>query len=310
MKTILPPDGNGVWLRCQLHAHTTNSDGEASPSELCDHYAAAGFHVLAITDHWELTVPQRDDLVIIPASELSCRASCPSGEAEALALGIGSLPRPREPFADLEAMAAWVTAAGGAAFLCHPYWSGLTADDILQAPSLAGVEVWNGSSEVLQGNGLSTVHWDGVLQQGRLLPGVATDDCHSPGQDSRLGWTWVFAADRSGPAVIAALRAGRSYGSAGPRLISVELSEREVQVRCSPVRSARLRSGSWDGCAANAPAEWGNWRAEPLGTDGHGLITAARFEYPELWRWARVELEDAHGARAWGNPFSLLHPRA
>ena len=27
----------GVWLRCRLHEHTTNSDGEVSPAALCDH---------------------------------------------------------------------------------------------------------------------------------------------------------------------------------------------------------------------------------------------------------------------------------
>lgn len=310
MQRILPAADDGIWLRCQLHSHTTNSDGDVSPDELCDHYAAAGFDVLAITDHWELTAPERDDLVIVPASELSCRAPCPSGEAEALALGIDALPEPREPFADIEAMVAWVHAAGGVAYLCHPYWSGLTADDIMQAPSLIGIEVWNGSSEVLQGNGLSTVQWDGVLQQGRMLLGLATDDCHSPGQDSRLGWTWVYATERSRAAVIDALRSGRAYGSAGPLIRSVDVSEQAVEVRCSPVRSARLRSGSWDGCAANAPAEWGNWRAEVLETDGEGQVVAARFEPPELWPWARVELEDAAGARAWGNPFTLPQPVA
>ena len=308
MRRIFPAVDGGVWLRCQLHCHTTNSDGDVSPAELCDHYAAAGFDVLAITDHWGLTVPERNDLVIVPASELSCHAGCPSGEAEALALGIDALPDPREPFPDIEAMVRWVDAAGGVAYLCHPYWSGLTAADLLQAPSLIGIEVWNGSSQVLQGNGLSAVHWDGALQQGRMLLGIATDDCHTPGQDSRLGWTWVHAAQRSRAGVIAALRAGHAYGSAGPRLLSVDVSEEAVCIRCSPVRSARLRSGSWDGCAANAPSDWGNWRAETLETDATGLITAARFDHPELWRWARVELEDERGARAWGNPFELPGP--
>ena len=27
----------------------------------------------------------------------------------------------------------------------------------------------------------------------RMLTGIATDDCHTPGEDSRLGWTWVLA---------------------------------------------------------------------------------------------------------------------
>ncbi len=299
--------GEGVWLRCQLHAHTTNSDGEPSPAELCAHYAGAGFDVLAITDHWHVTGGEHEGLVVIPSSELSANAPTPSGEAEALALGVAELPEAREPFVDIEAMAAWIAARGGVPVLCHPYWSGLRAEHVLAAPSLAALEVWNGGSEVQQGNGLSSVHWDEVLQQGRLLPAVATDDCHEPGRDSGFGWTWVLAVERTASAVLEALRHGRSYASAGPRLLAVDADADGVVVRCSPARSVRLRSGPWDGCAANADPAAGDWRGLALERDEDGLLTAARLERPEQWQWGRVEVEDAAGRRAWGNPF-LFEP--
>ena len=295
----------GIWLRCQLHAHTTNSDGEASPAELCAHYAEAGFDVLAITDHWHVTDCQHDGLIVIPSSELTARSSSPQGEAEALALGVAELPDSAEPFADIEAMAAWIVARGGVPYLCHPSWSGLSVDEVLAAPSLVGLEIWNGGSEVLQGNGLSTVHWDDALQLGVKLAGIATDDCHAPGQDSGFGWTWVLAQERSALAVLEALRTGRAYGSAGPRLLEVTVEEASVAVRCSPSRSVRLRSGPWDGCAVNADPAAANWRGETLATDADGLVTAARFDNPEYWRWARVEIEDERGHRAWGNPLVL-----
>jgi histidinol phosphatase-like PHP family hydrolase len=38
-------------LLCELHAHTTWSDGALAPAELVDLYGRAGFDVLAITDH-------------------------------------------------------------------------------------------------------------------------------------------------------------------------------------------------------------------------------------------------------------------
>ena len=296
---------DGVWLRCQFHAHTTNSDGEPSPAELCDHYAVLGFDVLAITDHWHVTDVDRDDIVVIPSSELTAVAPTAHNEAEALALGVAVLPEAREPFPDIEAMAAWILERGGVPFLCHPYWSGLRAEDVLAAPSLAGIEIWNGGSEVMQGNGLSTVHWDDVLQQGRLLLGLATDDCHSPGEDSGFGWTWVLARERSAEAVIDALRRGRFYASAGPGLLDVVTEEESVVVRCSPARSVRLRSGPWDGCSVNADPATGNWRGEVRACDAAGLVTEARVDYPEFWRWARVEVEDERGRRAWSNPFLL-----
>jgi hypothetical protein len=296
---------DGVWLRCQLHAHTTNSDGEVSPAALCDHYADADFDVLAITDHWHVTEVDHDRLIVLPCSELTAHAPSAHGEAEALAIGVSELPELREPFPDIEALAAWIVDHGGVPFLCHPYWSGLRAEDVLAAPSLAGIEIWNGGSEVLQGNGLSTVHWDDALQQGRLLTGIATDDCHSPGEDSGFGWTWVLAEERSASAVVDALRGGRFYGSAGPRLLDVVATEESVVVRSSPARSVRLRSGPWDGCSVNADPTMGNWRGEALERDAAGLVTDARLEYPEFWRWARVEVEDERGRRAWSNPFVL-----
>ena len=296
---------DGVWLRCQFHAHTTNSDGEPSPAALCDHYADLGFDVLAITDHWYVTDVDHDRIVVIPSSELTARSSSAHGEAEVLALGVSELPEVSEPFPDIEALAAWIAGRGGVPFLCHPYWSGLRAEDVLAAPSLAGIEIWNGASEVLQGNGLSTVQWDDALQQGLMVMGLATDDCHAPGKDSGFGWTWVLARERSGPAVIDALRRGRFYASSGPRILDVVIDDESVTVRCSPARSVRLRSGPWDGCAVNADPGMGNWRSETRELDDEGLITVARFEYPEFWRWARAEVEDERGRRAWGNPFLL-----
>ncbi|MCY7304005.1 MAG: CehA/McbA family metallohydrolase [Thermoleophilia bacterium] len=296
---------DGMWLRCQFHAHTTNSDGAPLPAALCDHYADVGFDVLAITDHWHVTDVDHDGIVVIPSSELTAVAHSAHDEAEVLALGVAELPEAMEPFPTIEALAAWIVERGGVPFLCHPYWSGLRAEDVLAAPSLAGIEIWNGGSEVMHGNGLSTVQWDDVLQQGRMVMGIATDDCHTPGEDSGFGWTWVLAAERSVSAVIHGLRTGRFYASAGPKIRDVVIEETAVTVRCSPARSVRLRSGPWDGCAVNAELGMGDWRGEVRQRDGDGLITVARFEFPEFWRWARVEVEDERGRRAWSNGFVL-----
>ena len=38
-----PFEAEGAWLRCALHAHTTNSDGELSPDMLVRHYEWAGY---------------------------------------------------------------------------------------------------------------------------------------------------------------------------------------------------------------------------------------------------------------------------
>src|SRR5712691_7173609 len=42
------------WLRGNLHAHTTYSDGVKTPQELLAEYEALGYDFLAITDHEDL----------------------------------------------------------------------------------------------------------------------------------------------------------------------------------------------------------------------------------------------------------------
>ena len=66
----------GTWLKCALHAHTTNSDGELAPADLVRHYEQAEFDALVITDHWIRTVERSTErLLVVPGTELG-RASC------------------------------------------------------------------------------------------------------------------------------------------------------------------------------------------------------------------------------------------
>jgi predicted metal-dependent phosphoesterase TrpH len=104
---------NGLLL-CELHAHTTWSDGVLTVRELVDLHGAAGFDVLCVTDHvyrlddpaprgvdgwsWPAYLEEiereaeraRDafDLLVIPGVELTDNARHPDDSAHALALGL------------------------------------------------------------------------------------------------------------------------------------------------------------------------------------------------------------------------------
>lgn len=294
-----------MFLRCQLHAHTTASDGLPEPDALVAHYADAGFDVLAITDHWGITVPETDRLVLLPASELSADLDRAPFEAEVLAIGIDALPEPRAAFPDLAACVAWIRAAGGVPFLAHPRWSGLVPADVPEG--LAGVEVFNGGCEVQQGNGLSDAFWDALADGGALLPGIATDDAHDAcgdAADSLLGWTNV-AAEPTRASVLDALRRGAFHASTGPVLESVDVGPDGIEVACSPASAVLLASGPWDGCAVNADAGVSDYRAVALERDADGLITRARLDLPEFSPWGRIEVRAPDGGRAWGPPLPL-----
>jgi 3',5'-nucleoside bisphosphate phosphatase len=104
---------NGLLL-CELHAHTTWSDGQLTPAELVDLYGEHGFDVLAVTDHsvrlddpmpsavdpwtWPAYITEiraeaerareQYGLVVIPGLELSDNCDDPDLSAHALALGL------------------------------------------------------------------------------------------------------------------------------------------------------------------------------------------------------------------------------
>jgi len=298
-----PFEPDGMWLRCALHAHTTESDGEQSPAELVRHYEEAGFDVLAITDHWIRTEAESTErLLVIPSSELSCRlADEPDGHV--LALGIDEDPlefvRTRP---DLAEAAAWVGEHGGVAYLAHPYWTGVGSDRLSLADGVAGIEVYNAGCELEAGRGLSTVHWDALLERGSRCFAIAADDSHHGESDSRFAWVWARVEERSADAVLKALATGSFYSSTGPKVHEVRVEDGAVEIRCSPCRRVTLCSRRRRGSSVSAGPSGMQHRGEILLESDSGEITAARLRIPPHVPFARVEVVDASGRRAWTNP--------
>ena len=298
---VNPFDTDGLWLRCALHAHTTESDGELPPHMLVEHYARAGYDVLAITDHWRRTsATSQNGLLVIASSEINVLLP-EERDGHLLAFGIDedpmefALTRP-----DFAAGSAWVGAHGGIAYLAHPNWTGASKLDLPEGVS--GIEVYNAGCELEVGRGLSSVHWDDVLETGRLCFGIAADDSHHPGFDSDHAWTWVRAAEQSQPAVLEALATGSFYSSTGPVIHSVSVEDDAVEVRCSPARSVTLCTGREKGAAVNAGRLGYRYGGRALATSDDGGITHARLERPARNPYGRVEVVDLQGRKAWTNP--------
>ena len=170
-RPVTPWDTDGIWLRCALHAHTTNSDGELAPEMLVRHYEWAGYDVLAITDHWVRTEERSTKkLLVIPSTELNAWCGPPENDAHVLALGVQADPViPDNEFAQLQEVVDWILANGGVPYIAHTYWSGLRTDLWESCEGLLGLEVWNAGCELEVGRGDSSLHWDEVLERGRQL---------------------------------------------------------------------------------------------------------------------------------------------
>jgi hypothetical protein len=303
-----PFEFDGSWLRCALHAHTTESDGELAPDLLARHYERAGYDVLAITDHWRRTEATARSLLVIPSVELNCilpgardghvlgfGVACEPDDLKALAAEYGDLPR----------TADWIEDHGGVAYLAHPDWTGVTPGTLELPANVAGIEVYNAGCELEIGRGLSVVHWDELLEAGQLCPALATDDSHHPGFDSDLAWTWVRVQERSAAAVLEALASGRYYSTSGPVLENVMRDGDEIEVTCSPCRAVTLVSKKSIGAAVNAGRLGYVYGGRVLATDAAGLVVRARLEIPPAARHVRVEVTDAVGKKAWANPLAV-----
>ncbi len=293
----------GRWFRCALHAHTTNSDGELAPEYLVRHYDWAGYDVLAITDHWHRTVEASSKgLLVIPSTELNARCPTMHDDAHVLALGLQADPElPEGEFAPLQEVVDWIAGNGGLPFLAHTYWSGLASELWWETEGLLGIEVWNSGCELELGRGDSSLHWDEVLERGRALTALATDDSHHPGYDSGFAWTWVRASERTQDSILAALAAGDFYGSTGPEIHAVDVSEDDVVVRCSPAAAVTLYSGRWRGARANEGRLGYPNNSEVLEQDAEGRLTAVRLRRPYEAPYGRVEVLDRHRRKAWTN---------
>jgi hypothetical protein len=301
-----PFTADGEWLRCALHAHTTESDGELSPALLAAHYARAGFDVLAITDHWKIAAAEEHGIIVVPSIELNCVLP---GARDGHVLGFGVVAGADElrdlalGYPELGEIGEWIMSRGGVAYLAHPYWSGVTPGTLELPESVTGIEVYNAGCQLEVGRGLSTVHWDELLEAGRLCLALATDDSHHPGFDSGFAWTWLRVAERSRDGVLAALRDGALYASAGPAIHDVRRNGETVEVTCSPCRSVTLVASKTTGAAVNAGRLGYRHRGELVSDSDDGLVVAARLTISPSATYARVEVTDAAGRSAWAGPF-------
>jgi predicted metal-dependent phosphoesterase TrpH len=212
-------------LLCELHAHTTWSDGSLSVRELVDLYGCAGFDVLAVTDHvvrpgetkvGAVRAPTYDQyldelqaegerafttygLLVVPGLELTYDDPDPRLGAHVIALGarhfIG-LER------GLEAALAEAADAGAALVAAHPYTlAGVESSDRTTA-RFAEEPEW--AASVVHRFELCNRHdfFEWVLRA--QLPAVANGDFHRPAHLAT--WKTLLPAERTEAAVLTYLR--------------------------------------------------------------------------------------------------------
>ncbi len=234
----------GSWLRGNLHAHTTASDGSLMPQELVDAYARLGYDFLAITDHDVYTSAtdheslEDNGLILITGVEATANGPhvlCLNGD------------RPIEPSSDRQAVIEAGLASGGFVIPAHlNRESSFDHTPITQLrlwDGYEGIEIFNGQGTCNPGSPYSTAKWDLLLGEGRRVWGYANDDAH--GLDTiALGWSMAYVKEHTAAGVIDALRNGRFYASTGVTITDIMADGQRIVVQTADAeRIVAIASG-------------------------------------------------------------------
>lgn len=295
----LPFDKPGRFYKGNLHTHSTESDGKLTPEQVCALYRKGGYDFLAITDHFlaAYQYPMTDtqpfrtsDFTTLIGAELHAGQTELGHLWHLLAVG---LPLDFAPPTEAETgpqLAARAMASGAYVAVAHPMWYILTEADVLSLGQVHAIEVINGTSHDHNDKIDSWYMMDLMTSRGHRYSACATDDAHfNPARsDVFLGWVQVKSESLDPDALLTALKNGHYYSSMGPDIYNVEvLPGDKVIVECSPAERIFLTGHGWTAVQA-----YGNGltRAE---------LNIERFDSP----FGRITVRDAHGRRAWSNPF-------
>jgi hypothetical protein len=299
----LPFDGPGRFWKGNLHTHSDASDGHNTPEEVCRLYREAGYHFLALTDHFlegygyplTDTRPFRaDGFTTLLGAELHSGSTELGDLWHILAVGLPENFRPGPPEESGPQLAGRALEAGAYVAAAHPQWYGLSAADILSLGDIHAIEVFNGVAVDANDRADSWQVTDLLLSRGHRYTACATDDFHGnptsgkPAERDDLcrGWVQVWSETLDPEALLSALKAGAYYSSTGPEIFELRLDGETLQVRCS-VADRVFVTGMG---------------ARSRKVMGPGLVEAeldlSGFGSP----YARVTVRDRNGGRAWSNP--------
>ena len=282
--------GGFEWLRGNLHTHTTISDGELAPEQVIALYERLGHDFLALTDH-DRHAPAAEyqagtRMVLVPGVEVTDRGP------HLLQLG---LDRVTEPWEDRQQVVDAITAGGGLAVMNHPNWqwhfNHFPQALMEQLNGPAGLEIYNGTIERLEGAALATDRWDQLLSKGKRVWGFANDDLHFR-HEAGIAWNVVQARERTSAAVLEALREGRFYASTGVTIEAVAADGPAIHVHTRDAERIRFVC-RWGAIQASFDDRAASW-AVPDSPGVEGFLS-----------YVRVECYGCGGRMAWTQPIHI-----
>lgn len=207
---------NGTFYKANLHAHSTVSDGACTPAELKEIYKAAGYSILAVTDHellvdhsdlddadfltitgYEYAIIEKDmkDYVTSRTVEFNLFAKDQHNVTQVLfdpstvyhgetfrvpqVKYHGELCKKEFTKEFLQRVIDEANAHGFLVSLNHPHYSMITPELFGDFQGLFAMEIYNHISYIVGGHyEYDPQMYDVMLRRGHSLYCIAADDCH------------------------------------------------------------------------------------------------------------------------------------
>ena len=299
------------WYKGNIHTHTTESDGDASPETVVRWYRRHGYDFLVLSDHNHLTILNYGSgkrrfkkPLMVPGEEVSVNTL--GGEVPIHINGIG-ISRLVEPIdagdvvGTIQANVDAIVQAGGIASINHPnYKWAFDHKALSQVTGATMLEVFNGHPMVNVHGGPGKVSneqiWDGVLSAGRAIFGVATDDSHnysdySPARSNPgRGWVMVRTTELTSAAIVEAFSTGEFYASTGVALTDLDVSTESIDL---------VIEEDWDFVYSTRFTG----RCGELLAESTGLEASYRIRGDE--GYVRATVFSSSGTKAWTQPVFL-----
>lgn len=294
----------GKFYRGNLHTHSTSSDGVLSPEEVCRRYKAEGYDFIALTDHFvglfdypitDTSMSRDAEFTTLLGAELHTGAMENGNLWHIVAVGLpqGFTPPNAPHFRAIPgsetgaSLAQRARDAGAFVVIAHPHWSGMTSNDARTITAAHAVEIYNHGCVVDNDRGDGLLTLEQMLNEGRALNLIATDDAHFNTPDFFGGWVMVKATENTPEALLAALKAGEFYSSTGPQIHNIQLNGDSIEIECS---------------AAATVIAMG--KGTSMATLHGASMTKVVLSLDRLKDspWLRITVIDRAGKRAWSNP--------
>ncbi|WP_240138093.1 CehA/McbA family metallohydrolase [Streptomyces sp. MUM 178J] len=311
-RPVYPPERAGgrgrAWYRGDCHLHTVHSDGGRTPEEVASGARAAGLDFINTSEHnthaahgaWEGL--WGDDLLILTGEEVTTR----NGHAIALGTDPGTFVDWRYRARDdrFGRIARGIRRAGGLVVPAHPHAVCIGCSWKFGFCEADAVEVWNGP--YTPDDEVALAAWDGTLvaaarSRRAWIPAMGSSDAHREPQAIGVPQTVVLADELSRSAILAGIRAGRSYvaessgvslsfSAAGGRGDRAGIGGRLRVADDAPV-TVRLDVAGAPGCTAGFVTDQGTLHTQALPASGTG--SAEWTTTPQYAAYVRAEVRHA-----------------